>query len=155
MNAAELLTYAEMACRLGAKSGTLKRWKHEGMPHVALPAGRIRLIEADVRAWIAMRRSNPNKVARLRGVSFARQSFIYFGHGENGLIKIGWTSNTERRATEIECEIVATLPGDKRIEALFHKAFAEDRVEGEWFAPSDRLRAFVDFLTMAQARVAA
>lgn len=36
------------------------------------------------------------------------------------------------------------------LEASFHRAFSADHIEGEWFQPSARLRAFIDGLVKLQ-----
>lgn len=153
--ASELLTYRELATELGVNRGTLKRWKHEGMP-AHLQGERVLFDVNEVRTWIAARRSDPVKLRRLRGCTFSRRAVVYFGVGPDGLYKIGWSSDARRRGGEEDFEVLATLPGDKRIEALFHATFATERVDGsEWFRPSPRLAAFVDGLVQMQTRRAA
>lgn len=150
MSAARLLTYDELARDTGVVKGTLKRWKHEGMPCQILEGGRVRFERAAVDAWIKGRRSDPNKLRRLRSVTFRRRAVVYFALGETGLIKIGWSSDATRREHEVDVEVLASIDGDKNLEASFHRAFSADHVEGEWFQPSARLRAFIDGIVKLQ-----
>lgn len=143
---APLLTYKALAEEMGVRKGTLKRWRHEGMPAHTLEGGRIRFERAEVDAWIALRRADPNKLRRLRDVTFRRRAVVYFGTSPDGLIKIGWSSDYERRCDELGIEVLATVDGDKHLEGSFHRVFATDHVEDEWFRPSLRLRAFIDKL---------
>jgi len=156
--AAELgvgLTYRQLSTVLDVNVGTLKRWRHEGMPASISSRTAVRFELPAVNAWIAMRRADPNALRRLRSVSFGRASVVYFAAAANGLIKIGFTSDVHRRESELGLEVLATLPGDKRIEALIQRAFAADHIEEEYFAPSPRLMAFVTALVRMQSRRAA
>lgn len=151
---ASLLTYRELSVELGVNRGTLKRWKSEGMPcHKTHEYVRFDLAEAT--AWIAAKRAHPNKFRRIRDCTFDRKAVVYFGVRDDGLYKIGWTSDVRRRSWEENFETLATLPGDKRIERLFQRAFQDDLVEGEWYSPSERLTAFVAGLAELQTKRAA
>lgn len=145
-----MLTYKALSVATGVNAGTLKRWRHEGMPANDLSGGRVRFVLEDVSAWIERRRNEPVKLRRLRAVTFDRASLIYFARASDGLVKIGWTSNQTRRADELDIDIMATIDGDKRVEAAFHRCFADDHVDGEWFRPSQRLLAFIDGLVALQ-----
>jgi hypothetical protein len=74
---------------------------------------------------------------------------IYFVQSADGLIKIGTTSNLERRLSTMrvdspsELKLLGTLAGGRKIEAALHSRFAEDRKRGEWFAPSSSLLGFI------------
>ena len=138
-----MLSYNELSDATGVKRGTLKRWKHDGMPsHVV--GERVRFDVAEVTEWIASRNADPVKLRRLRSCTFKRDAVVYFARGPRGLIKIGFTSDAERRAAEIGVEVLATVAGDKLLEAAFHRVFADEWEQGEWFAPSTRLVAFID-----------
>jgi T5orf172 domain len=55
-----------------------------------------------------------------------------------GLVKIGTTKNLKERLRELgtrgrEVKLLATEPGDWKLERLRHLEFAPMRVEGEWF----------------------
>lgn len=70
------------------------------------------------------------------------KSYVYVGlRQSDGLYKIGLTDNLDRRKREIGVdEYVHTIECDaygdfasNTVEAAFHKFFADQRVEGEWF----------------------
>lgn len=123
-----LLAYA---ARIQVRAGTVKRWRHEGMP--ALMIGefvRVRPDEAD--AWV--------KEHHAASVAFGRSSVVYVARRDtDSAIKIGWTSDVERRMKELRKEggsvvLLAVLPGDKPDELRLHEQFAAHRLDGEWFA---------------------
>ena len=69
----------------------------------------------------------------------AEGSFVYFIGGDDGLIKIGRSRNPEARAAELQTgspvplRVLASVSGDSRLEAQYHRRFADFRVRGEWF----------------------
>lgn len=78
-----------------------------------------------------------------------RHAAVYFLQKEDGLIKVGFAVNVASRMKHISamagCELtlLATTTGGSKKEAELHTMFAEDRVYGEWFQPSDRLMAYI------------
>lgn len=79
-------------------------------------------------------------------------SFVYFIEAPDGLIKIGWTSDLARRVNNLAVgssgpiKVLATTPGGRTLEAHLHERFSDDRVQGEWFKPSDDLRGLVKLI---------
>ncbi len=78
---------------------------------------------------------------------------IYFIQEQNnseGLIKIGLSGKPQRRLKSMQTnspvllEIFVTLPGNEQLEEKLHEMFAENRIRGEWFKPSQKLIAFID-----------
>lgn len=127
-----LVSYADAAEALGVKYGTFKRWVHEGLPVQRM--GSVRKVNmSDAKQWVA---NNP----RLRA---ARPTSVYFGR-KDGMIKIGFAVDVERRATELGIEVITFIPGGKPLELLFHKRFEYCRIEGEWYHPSDELIAVIE-----------
>jgi hypothetical protein len=65
-------------------------------------------------------------------------------------IKIGWTSNLERRLRDIEQglpevpTLLGTLAGTRRVERSLHIKFEEYRIRGEWFRREGRLAEWID-----------
>lgn len=50
------------------------------------------------------------------------------------MVKIGWTTNLPKRTRTINPqEVMATEPGDMKLERQRHRQFADLRVHGEWF----------------------
>ena len=75
---------------------------------------------------------------------------IYFiQSGSDGPIKIGMSTNPERRLKELislapgGLRLLATVPGGKAKEIKLHKQFAEDCFQGEWFQPTPALLSFI------------
>ena len=75
---------------------------------------------------------------------------IYFIQSdENGLIKIGSSTDPERRLRELQTSsnaplrILLTLPGTSEEEALLHERFRNYRQQGEWYLP---LKELLDFI---------
>lgn len=77
---------------------------------------------------------------------------MYFARGERGPLKIGTSANVPGRLETLgtretgPLELLAQLPGEYSIERTFHRAFAPERVRGEWFQPSERVLATVAFI---------
>jgi hypothetical protein len=67
------------------------------------------------------------------------QQFIYFVGGDVGAIKIGLAIDPKKRLQSLQCgspiplSILATTPGDKKLEYLYHLRLREHRLHGEWF----------------------
>lgn len=75
--------------------------------------------------------------------------FITRRNDPDGLVKIGVSSNVERRVYSMTTanpegfDILATVDGGKETEAYLHERFADDRIIREWFKPSDALMKLV------------
>lgn len=61
---------------------------------------------------------------------------------DGGPVKIGYAEDVTKRVKDIQsCSpvplaLVATFDGDLKSEARWHKLFADQRLHGEWFAPT-------------------
>jgi hypothetical protein len=80
-------------------------------------------------------------------------SEVYFIQGyDGGPIKIGRARDPRQRVRDLQIgspvplDLVCTIEGDERLESAFHKVFADDRLHGEWFAPSVGLEALIENL---------
>jgi len=78
------------------------------------------------------------------------QSIYFIQAGFDGPVKIGVAYSPERRLQSLQCgnayrlRLIGTIKpksprGAYRVESMLHGAFADDRLEGEWFRPSDAL----------------
>lgn len=73
-----------------------------------------------------------------------------------GPIKIGCSKLPEKRIRQIEIwspqllEIVVVVPGDHREESVLHQMFGDDRLHGEWFNTSPRLRDVIAYCKRAR-----
>lgn len=62
-------------------------------------------------------------------------------------VKIGWSTNLPSRLASINPEeLMATEPGDRRLESLRHREFGPLRTHGEWFRLEGRLVEHIDRL---------
>lgn len=84
------------------------------------------------------------------GPDLAAQGIIYFiTAGEGRPIKIGFSTNVQQRLESLQTGnheqlvLLAEITGSKRDEILIHRAFASDRVRGEWFARSTTLELLI------------
>lgn len=74
--------------------------------------------------------------------------FIQRG-GIDGPIKIGYALNPDKRLVTLQTAsperlaLLATDLGDRHREAQLHFHFAECRISGEWYEPSDSLRTLI------------
>jgi hypothetical protein len=71
---------------------------------------------------------------------------VYFvQEGGSGAIKIGATGNIKNRLDMLrvnsphEMNLVASVPGDERLEKYLHTRFKDSNVRGEWFRPTSKL----------------
>lgn len=78
------------------------------------------------------------------------RSYVYFlRHGADGPIKIGTARKVGQRTARIQTgafdklTLLCAMPGGSALECALHRAFARDRLEGEWFKPSKRLLRLV------------
>lgn len=78
---------------------------------------------------------------------------VYFiGHRTDGPVKIGYTAAGRLRqrlagiqtGNPTELDVLLQIPGTVHTERRLHEAFAESRLEGEWFTRDARLIAFID-----------
>jgi T5orf172 domain len=68
---------------------------------------------------------------------------VYYAE-RDGLIKIGTSANVQRRMQELEAELLASEPGDRKLEDVRHQQFAATHSHSEWFRPSSELRQHID-----------
>lgn len=66
----------------------------------------------------------------------------------NGLIKIGWTSDLQRRMKDYTPgSLLAAQPGTRADEKRIHRMFAAHRTHGaEWYAPVPSIRHHIDLV---------
>lgn len=99
--------------------------------------------EADLPIWY--------ELAEAKG--FARSApdpgrfwgYVYFIQAENGLIKVGYSTNPGKRLTyfrrvsPVSLELLGYFLGTQTDEYYLHQRFAMQRDHGEWFRPSPEL----------------
>jgi hypothetical protein len=79
------------------------------------------------------------------------REYVYFAQagGPEGLLKIGFSKNPWARVSDMQTsnaeriELLATERGTLDDERALHERFAADRVNGEWFAPSQEIMGYV------------
>ena len=73
----------------------------------------------------------------------------FFQKGRRQVIKIGYSGDHEERrqnlqaATPDRLRLIATIPGNKAVEAALHRRFREYKVTGEWYRLEGELAAYV------------
>jgi hypothetical protein len=87
------------------------------------------------------------------------RGFIYFARMHTGAVKIGFSTDVERRVqslyyvvpggVEVLCSINGTPAGEKWVQSKFHHL----RISGEWFEASDDLMSFIDKASLAGSAV--
>jgi len=127
---------------IGVAHGTVKRWLHEGMP--ALRQGHL--------VWITPDQAKASIAERFKGrttIAIGRNSYIYLARAEDGLIKIGWSSDVMRRIQELRkyrgqsVHLLACFPGDTPDELRLHARFSPLRSFDEWYEDDGTIAAFV------------
>lgn len=90
------------------------------------------------------------RAAAERGDLQLETHHVYFiQRGKNGPVKIGYSKDPEKRLTILQTassarlRLLAKLRGGARVEKILHEVLDEERVFGEWFAPSPRLLRFI------------
>jgi len=106
-----------------------------------------RLVEKRGKVMLADLNNNPLqphealRIAQTVSESAQAKSFVYIGQRESdGLYKIGYTNDLDRRRSElgimflqvIECDLYGDYAASI-VEARLHEFFAGCRIEGEWF----------------------
>ena len=129
---------------IGVAYGTEKRWVHEGLP-ARRSLNRVWITPDVGRAWVEARYGTT--------IAVGRRGLVYVAtRATDGAVKIGWTSDVMRRVSELRketrsaVELAACFPGDKPDELRLHERFANDRLDREWFWPSETILSFIDGL---------
>lgn len=87
-----------------------------------------------------------------------RQGYVYVVERGDGLVKIGFTEHPRHRLRALSDQhrydvyVWALVKGTMAHEAMLHRRYAADRVEGEWFRPSDDLLERCDEGTLFDIR---
>lgn len=146
--AGQLVT-GEMNCKrlaeyLGVAHGTVKRWRHEGLPCIPDRGdGHVWIDPVAAQAWLKERFKGRKTIA------FERSSLVYFAEREDGVIKIGFTSDVGRRLSELRkkyrstMDLLACYPGSKPDELALHERFAPYALGDELFEPAPELLEFI------------
>lgn len=78
---------------------------------------------------------------------------VYFIQAhQTGLIKIGYTKSIISRFKSLQNQtsdfliLLIHMSGTRKLERDLHEMFAEYRLQGEWFAPGERLLGLIDEL---------
>lgn len=71
--------------------------------------------------------------------------WVYFAE-RDGLVKIGYSANVDRRMRQLRARLLAVMPGGPYVEWQMHQLFAEYHAHGEWFHPGYGLVGFIEGL---------
>lgn len=77
---------------------------------------------------------------------------VYFAL-KGDLVKIGYSGNPVQRAAGLKAELLAVMPGGRRMERVMHGIFEEYRSHDEWFHIGTSLVVFVEALISDGARL--
>jgi hypothetical protein len=77
----------------------------------------------------------------------AERECVYFAR-LGGLIKIGFSKDPDRRAKDLNAELLGFCVGDRDLERALHEEFAKTRVRGEWFREHPALLERIEALTL-------
>lgn len=130
----------------------------DAIPYVEAPKGRgmmsnreLDIAEASKRNGLADMRDKYGRFVLIDLWSAKGCSYIYFiQSGENGPVKIGRSANPCRRIQDLkryqsdELRFLGVFFGPSVMESVMHHVLSKDRLEGEWFRPSE------DVLAMAE-----
>lgn len=73
------------------------------------------------------------------------EQVVYFA-ALGSLVKIGISTDPEKRVASLAAELVATEPGGRKREGELHRRFDAARERMEWFRPTADLRCYVEAL---------
>lgn len=79
--------------------------------------------------------------------------FVYFAE-RDGHIKIGYSRNPYQRVRALNARLISFVPGDKRLEAEYHRQFADAALGHEWFLATPRLRRLAESFPLPEPLVA-
>jgi hypothetical protein len=74
---------------------------------------------------------------------------VYFLEAENGLVKIGYSGDVERRIRQLVAEnatsvkLLGTIRGGRQTERALHRALRCFHSHGEWYYPNDLLSKYI------------
>jgi hypothetical protein len=81
-------------------------------------------------------------------------TYVYFVQaGKDGPVKIGWTKHAAVRMRYMQTgnperlHLLCAVPGGRWLERTFHRAFADHRIDGEWYSPVPVLMRLVEELS--------
>ncbi len=80
----------------------------------------------------------------------SQEGYVYF-IGNDDVVKIGYASNPEKRFNENKAfiyedmDIIHKVPGDYKLETLFHKLFKQYHIRREWFKNEGLLYEFIEY----------
>lgn len=78
------------------------------------------------------------------------KGWVYFLQAENGLIKIGYSTDVNGRVETIQSlsplkvNLLTILKGSRSLEANYHKTFAKHKHHGEWFETNEPLMNLIE-----------
>jgi hypothetical protein len=106
-------------------------------------------------AWMRKGTLPSDEPAPVDGECLPGECVYFVQAGEH--VKIGTSTRTEARLSQAQTmnalpvKLIGTVRGDRRLEKVLHKRFDHLRVQGEWFAASLELLAFIDGLLFVES----
>jgi hypothetical protein len=77
-------------------------------------------------------------------------SWVYFARRKDGAVKIGFSQDPRRRCTGLKLTLLACFKGGQAEEAAEHHRWKKHALGNEYFSPTPRLLARIEFLTRAE-----
>ncbi|OEC84393.1 MULTISPECIES: GIY-YIG nuclease family protein [Methanobacterium] len=80
----------------------------------------------------------------------SQEGYVYF-IGNDDVVKIGYANNPEKRFNDNKAfiyedmDIIHKIPGDYKLESLFHKLFKQYHIRREWFKNEGLLYEFIEY----------
>jgi len=78
-----------------------------------------------------------------------QRSRVYFVLADNGMVKIGFTLDVERRFKRMQMDcplklyLIGVIKGDRYLESDLHMKFKKYRKRGEWFTVNDKILKYI------------
>lgn len=122
------------------------------------PEGKLYLPDSHERREVRVERCSEVAVRPVESIASrtARPTWVYFAQrGADGPIKIGVSGSVKTRVSALQTAVaepvhlLASIVGDRHIEAALHERFRSSRLKGEWFSPSSELLAHIASLKSA------
>jgi hypothetical protein len=135
-------------CELGGQ-----RWCNTHYRMILRSAAVERFFQRLYRLWMHRNEQMRQKAMRKiqakedRIIAARENAVVYYAEVGGGNIKIGTTVNLKMRQESLYMNVLVTEPGSYDVEHERHEQFAEERIRGELFRPSDRLMRHIKKLS--------
>lgn len=116
--------------------------------------GAISFIYDEPTVTVASQTVGPERPRPVDNLHWITASYVYvIGEVDRGPVKIGVSAEPKLRLRDhqtsypYKLEVLAQCNGGKETEAKLHALFKKERLLGEWFKRSARIRTFIDMIS--------